>query len=601
MSQYKILLKILDCLLQEAPSEFTSLHPDKKDNEQLNAARAKAYIHLFLKVKCGITNFKTRHSYLTEGSQDGGVDAYYIDSENKKLYLIQSKFRTTEDNFTAKSVTADDLVKIEVNRILGGDKKDSAGREFNSKIQQLQKEWAGLRDQAKYNYKVIILGNLTKYNDEQIKRLLDNSDYEVFDFDRTYNELIFPLCSGTYFDPNEICITINLYKKEQSTLKQTIATKYGDYEVRITFVPVEEVAEIMLKYKNSLLKYNPRNYLSLSNNKINRQIKNSILEGSSNEFAIFNNGITVLAEDFSMTETTGKKYQGQIILKHPQIINGGQTAYTLSRIYEELKPLGTTEEVFRNKEVLFKIIVMREPEMEFIEKISDATNKQTSVEEADRRSNLTIQVKIQKSIYNEYGYLYERKKERKKGEFFHGLQSGYIASNETINRNEFIRAYFAFKGNPRDARAKGKEVLFRLQNFNWIIDSPSNYKKMFFAWKLLKKLESIEQAQATKDWKGREEFEQIDIGRSLRYGKLAIISAVGLIDLQEEELSNKKLSDLVSSKLSSTLQKWKAFEDFVKVKSENKDYKTEDEGFDFDNYYKGKTLNSDIKEFFKQT
>lgn len=596
MGQYQILLKILDCLREEAPAEFTSFHPDTKDTDALNAARSKAYIHLFLKVKCGITNFKMRHSYITEGAQDGGIDAYFIDEENKKLFLIQSKFRTTEDNFTAKSVTADDLVRIEVTRILKGEKTDSSGKEFNSKIQQLQKEWSEIGDQAKYEYRVIILGNLKRYTDEQMRRLLDNSKYEIFDFERSYNELVFPLCSGTYYDPREIRITINLYNKEQSTLKQTITTKYGDYDVRIIFVPVEEVAKITLKYKNSLLKYNPRNYLTLSTNKINKQIRKSIVERTSNEFAIFNNGITILSDDFSLSETTGKKYQGQLILTNPQIINGGQTAYTLAKISEEFE--GSTEEIFKNKEVLFKIIVMRkenEPDIEFIEKISDATNKQTSVDEADRRSNLSIQTKIQKNIYNEYGFLYERKR----GEFYNGLQSGYIEKSKLIDRYEFLRAYYAFKGNPSSARQKGKEILFRIDYFNAIIDSPSYYRKMFFSWLLLKNLQLIEYRKSRDEWDEQKEFEKIDFGMSLRYGKMAVIAAVGAANITEEDLSNDRITETVSKKLLLVLKKWKGFEDSVKAKAENKDYTTED-GFDFDNYYKGKTLNSDVLGFFRE-
>lgn len=596
---YKILLKTLDCLCSEAPPEFTSMHPDPKDTEKLNLARSKAFIHLFLKLKCGISIFKERHSYITDGTHDGGIDAYFIDKENKKLLLIQSKFRTTNDNFTAKSLTADDLVKIEVNRILKGERIDGAGKEYNDKIKQLQKEWSEIGDQAKYDYNVIILGNLKKYTEEQVKRLLDNSKYEVFDFERTYNELVFPLCCGTYYDPKEIRITINLYNKEQSTLKQTITTKYGDYDVRITFVPAEEVAKMMLKYKNSLLKYNPRNYLTLAQNKINQQIRKSIVEGDSNEFAVFNNGITILADNFSITETTGRKFKGQLILSQPQIINGGQTAYTLAKIFEEYEPLGKAEQIFRDKEVLFKIIVIRpenKPEIEFIEKISDATNKQTNVEEADRRSNLSIQVKIQKSLYNDYGFLYERKK----GEFYHGIQSGYVNPNYIIDRNEFVRAYFAFKGNPRWARQKGKEVLFRMDYFTRIIDSPSNYRKMLFSWILLRFLHFIEYDRGRGAWRELTEFaKDYDFGSSLRYGKMAVVAAVGAASiLTEKELSKDIVISTVQKTLSSVFAKWKAFEDWAKAKAENKDFLL-DTGFDFDFYYKGRTVDSDIAEFFK--
>jgi len=78
------------------------------------------------------------------------------------------------------------------------------------------------------------------------------------------------------------------------------------------------------------------------------------LEGKTNEFAIFNNGITVLADNCLITDATGKKYQGQIILTHPQIINGGQTAYTLAKIYEDYQQAGKAEAFFRGKEVLFR-------------------------------------------------------------------------------------------------------------------------------------------------------------------------------------------------------------------------------------------------------
>ena len=46
-----------------------------------------------------MASFSERHDFIAEGTQDGGVDAYYIDRENKKILLIQSKFRATKDNF----------------------------------------------------------------------------------------------------------------------------------------------------------------------------------------------------------------------------------------------------------------------------------------------------------------------------------------------------------------------------------------------------------------------------------------------------------------------------------------------------------------------
>jgi hypothetical protein len=81
MSTYHVLVRVLDCLRREAPPERRSYYPETSDVEGVNAARSKAFIHLFLKVRFGLLTFNERDEYITEGAQDGGVDAYYIDTE----------------------------------------------------------------------------------------------------------------------------------------------------------------------------------------------------------------------------------------------------------------------------------------------------------------------------------------------------------------------------------------------------------------------------------------------------------------------------------------------------------------------------------------
>lgn len=120
---YAALLSTLDTLRTEAPKEFKRYHPRKSDLEKTNQARAMAFIHLFLKVRFGVLDFKDRHSLICEGSQDGGVDAYYIDRDNRFVYLIQAKFRTSEKNFREKSIDVSEILKMEVARISKGEVK----------------------------------------------------------------------------------------------------------------------------------------------------------------------------------------------------------------------------------------------------------------------------------------------------------------------------------------------------------------------------------------------------------------------------------------------------------------------------------------------
>ena len=84
--KYKTLVNILDQICSEAPEKYRFYHPDKSNIENLNQARAKALIHLFLKVKFGILDFKERDNFVTDGTCDGGIDGYFIDNDNKKIW-----------------------------------------------------------------------------------------------------------------------------------------------------------------------------------------------------------------------------------------------------------------------------------------------------------------------------------------------------------------------------------------------------------------------------------------------------------------------------------------------------------------------------------
>jgi len=580
--KYSIMLNILDEICKEAPDQYKSYKPLPSDTEKLNQARSKAYIHLYLKVKCGLVDFKARHALITDEGGDGGVDAYFINSERKKLYLIQSKFRITENNFKAKSIDARELVKMEVQRIIKGKKTDSNDNAFNNKIQKFQKEWSEIRDNANYDIVVVILGNIKRLNDTQIRRLIDNSKYEVFDYNRTYNELIFPLCSGTYYDPKEITIEINLFEKTEPVLKQRISTQYGKYEVRILFVPIREIGRVLSKYKNSVLQCNPRNYLSLSGNPVNKKIRDSILENTTNEFAILNNGITMIATSFRFTEATGRNERGQIIITKPEIINGGQTAYVLSEIFENQN----NKRTFGNKEVLLKVIVIDKKNSEtndsFIEEISNATNQQSKVDESDRRSNDPIQIKLQSIIYDKYGYFYQRKK----GEFYNGLKEKYLKKDLVIDRASFIRSYLALNGDASLAR-RSSEKLFEIETFRKLLGQyEKDFQKMFFVYLLFKYLNKLSRNRRNSNWGGT----------GLKYMQMAIIASIGFIGFELKETLDE-IEEEIAKRVKKLESKWKAFEKWAKKQKENIEY-LEEGILSNDNYYKGKTVNSNIKDFF---
>lgn len=392
-NRYDILVRVLDQLRLEAPSEYRSYHPMDDDGEGLNMARSKAFIHLLLKVYFGLLEFSEREGFITEGPQDGGIDAYYVDSERKVICFVQSKFRQTGRNFEEKVIDPEELLQMEIPRILGGELSSESGRPYNSKIRAMVDRIKTIGDIARYRYLVIILANAKGVTKQKISLLTGGFPTELIDYNLCYSRLLFPLVSGSFFNAEELHLSLNLSNKNAgSKISYTAMTEHGNCEITVVFVPTLEIAKCMYRYRNAILKHNPRSYLELEGQNVNKAIRSSIENVKTNEFSIFNNGITMLSDETYLNERIGQKDRAQLTVINPQIINGGQTAYVLSQIYKD-HINDSPEEIFGEKEVLVKIITFdrtvttEAAKVALIEAISRATNSQTTVTSADRRSN----------------------------------------------------------------------------------------------------------------------------------------------------------------------------------------------------------------------
>jgi hypothetical protein len=413
-------------------------------------------------------------------------------------------------------------------------------------------------------------------NDEQVRRLIDNMEYEVFDYARTYSQLVFPLTTGTYFEATEIIIKINLGAKSHPQLSQEVDTPLGPCKVRMIFVPLVEIAKVMAKYKNSLLRYNPRNYLSLQRNEVNKSIKDTVLNTAQNEFSLRNNGITILAEYSSVTDRTGVSGEGQLIIKDPQILNGGQTTTTLAMIHEDPN-VGSA--VFGTKEVLLKIIEKpikadAAALLEFIESISDATNQQSRIVEADRRANDPKLLQLQRHFFDKYGLFLERKR----GEFQYGLDSKVIKKTSVINRVSLLRALTAFRGEPAKARS-AEDKMFEEDRFEELLTDFDLAKitRAYFT------LHAIEEANKDRNQQGLP---------TVTSGKYALLTATAQIGNDQSALA-KPVPEQAAENVRQVLSKWDEFQNHVKSLTTNTKYNRPD-GFNLDGYYKGSTVAADI-------
>lgn len=491
MSKYLTLVNIIDKIREEsANSSHMGIYlPDKSKGEAINQSRARAFIHLYLKANFGLLDFAEREALITDGRSDGGIDGYYVQRETRIIFFVQSKYRVTETNFESKLISPNELLVMDVNRILDGDKTDEGGTLYNSAILDMQKSISEIDDIGRYKYKIVILANAPDLTPAKLRQLTGGLPTEVFNFERAYAELVFPIISGTYLRAADHQIALDLSKKNAGTkISYEVTTTHHNCEITVLFVPTLEIAQMMHKYKNSILEFNPRSYLEFQGHVVNDAIRNTILNNQSNEFALFNNGITFLSDETNINEKIGQRNKAQLVLKNPQMINGGQTAYTLSRVLEESPDVTP----FIGKEVLVKIITLTEREdvkatseqkLELIEKISTASNQQTPVINADKNSNDKDHMTIQKYLFDQYGILYERKR----GEFSDGLHQGYITQDLIVERNLFFRLYYAVLGN--FSRAVQRRLFMKMEDPLQTIKDRDILDRVYYAFLCYKQLE----------------------------------------------------------------------------------------------------------------
>jgi len=294
---------------------------------------------------------------------------------------------------------------------------------------------------------------LDSISESKVRTLLGGYAVEVFGAERTYKELVFPVVSGTYFTASDIVIPIDLSNKNAgSKISYEVVTRFATCQITVLFVPAIEIARIMHVYKNAVLKFNPRSYLEHEGKSVNEAIRQTVLNSHANELALYNNGITMLSEETSINERIGQRSKAQLYVRNPQIINGGQTSFTLSRIYSDHP--ADREQVFGEKEIMLKVITVSgcdaESKASLIDEISGATNRQTPVINADRFANDSFHTKVQAIVFDRFGALYERKR----GEFSDGIVDQYLSAKDVIERNSFWRIYYAANGKIETALQK---------------------------------------------------------------------------------------------------------------------------------------------------
>ncbi|MGE6741860.1 AIPR family protein [Allorhizobium pseudoryzae] len=333
-------------------------------------------------------------SLITDGGNDRGADAVLIQESGGSVHvnILQSKYASTvknaNRNFPGSEV--DKLVSL-IRDI--ADRSDALLESVNPLLRAKILDIWKLVDSGKFLYvHVFLVSNglpLIAHERKRFEAFCDQYDFVSVE-EINYKAIISLLSSDERGKENGVLEAVDLQKYERA-----------DCDIRGLIANVDAQSYINMissegSIKRHLFDENIRGFLGLDGG-YNRQIHQSALSEENHLFWYLNNGITIIAKDFSHQKVRGSR----IHLTDLQIVNGAQTSYSLLEAYKR-----NPDKV---SEVVLLVKIFASSRSDISEQIAIATNSQARIAPRDLKANDAIQ-KMISAVFSENGILYERKK-----------------------------------------------------------------------------------------------------------------------------------------------------------------------------------------------
>lgn len=336
---------------------------------------------------------------LTDGGDDRGIDAIYIDSrpESRKIHLFQFKhvsdFKKSDNNFPSNEVDKittflDDCFRKEASL------EKSCNPLLWLKVQAI---WSAL-EEAVYSVHIHLCTNASRLKMQHADRFREAlkpykhaqlSEHDLLWFSNAL--------SRSRTDDRRLVLPIienQLFGRTDGFAQGLIATVRAADLVDLIRDP-----EYHGEVDSSLFEENIRLYLG-EENEVNRKILTTALSKNNLEFWYLNNGVTIVCQSL---EYQPKSASPKAHMLNPQIVNGGQTSHA---IFEAGKSDPT-----RIADVRILVRIIETADQSLTNRVAEATNSQTPIRSRDIRSNDKIQIQIENSL-RPLGYFYERKNDQ---------------------------------------------------------------------------------------------------------------------------------------------------------------------------------------------
>ncbi|NLP83341.1 AIPR family protein [Microbacterium sp. CFH 90308] len=339
--------------------------------------------------------------HVTDGTNDNGIDAIYVDLRDRRIYVVQSKWH---DQGTG-SISVGDMHKtVSGLRDLTEEKFDRFNKKFASTIRDIE---TALGDPAVTFCLVVAITGETKLAKE-VQDVVDDALAEMNEISEMLTVKLLGLA-----ELHQILreggaapkIDLELTLEGWGSVSEPYAAFYG-------VIDGVTVAQWYLEHGGRLFDDNLRK--ALGTTAVNAQLTATIEEDPQN-FWYFNNGITALCSSVKKTAKGGaSRVTGDFVVNGMSIVNGAQTVSSLAEKYK------ADSSALDSVQVWIRLISLEGCPPEFATDVTRATNTQNVVESRDFLSLDPNQQRLQDDIQLSLGKRYVFKRGEPAPEFVDG-------------------------------------------------------------------------------------------------------------------------------------------------------------------------------------
>jgi hypothetical protein len=309
-------------------SERQGWNEEQHDTDRLSRSLA-AYTLFGL---CDLDD-TTAAGAITDGKNDGGIDALYYDRAGNRLVFVQSKFKRTG----AAPAQDENLKTVNGIKALQARRFNEFNDAFRNRLDEIEAalDTAGVKMQLSLAFLGEVVGphvtNDLNALKSELNRLSPRIDWQVAGLPTIYAWMV--------AEQTPQVVSTNVILQNWACITAPRKAVYGQ-------ISAAELAELVMDKGKALFERNIRHYLGSVG--VNTSIEETVRRRPG-DFFYLNNGITAVAE--SLIQAGGNEAQCTFGLSNVSIVNGAQTAGAIAnaaiagRISPDAKVLITIIEI----------------------------------------------------------------------------------------------------------------------------------------------------------------------------------------------------------------------------------------------------------------